>query len=132
MSQDDYDVGYKRPPRHGQFKAGHTRSRGRRKRKPPDLNQLVLDEIASTIEIKEGPRTHKVSKLSAVIKRLVAKSLAGDPRALGMLLPLVATAGGGKALTDASEGLTDIEKKMLRRNAASLLASLSENTGKEN
>ena len=125
MSSDDYEVGYGKPPREGQFKPGHTRSRGRRSRKAPDVNKVILDEIASTIEIKEGPRTRKVTKLAALIKRLMSKALAGELRALAMLLSLIQAAGGDKALTQAAEGLSEIEKKMLLRNSASLLASLA-------
>ena len=128
MSRDDYKVGYKRPPRDGQFKPGHTRSRGQRTRKSPDVNKAILDEIASMIEIKEGARTRRVTKLSALIKRLFAKALGGDLRAATILLPLILSAGGAEALTQVAEGLTDIEKKMLQRNAASLLASLAADT----
>ena len=131
MSLDDYEIGYKKPPPDGQFKPGHTRSRGRRTRKAPDVNKLILDEIASSIEIKEGAHTRKVTKLSALVKRLVAKALAGELKALAMLLPLIRAAGGAEALMQAADGITDIEKKMLQRNAASLLAALAADTAKE-
>jgi hypothetical protein len=125
MSRNDYDVGYGKPPQSGKFAQGHTRSRGRRSRKAPDVHAVILDEIASTIEIKEGARTRKVTKLAALIKRLMVKALSGDLRALGMFLPLILAAGGDKALTQATENLSEIEKEMLLRNSASLLAALA-------
>jgi hypothetical protein len=116
--------GYCDPPEHGKFEFGHTRSRGPRKRAAPDLNKVVLDEITALIEIKEGDRMRKVTTLVALIKRLKTKALNGDHRSLATLIPLILSASGAKALTEAAEGLTDLERAMLRRNAKSLIAAL--------
>jgi hypothetical protein len=113
------------PPEHGKFQFGHTRSRGPRKRAAPDLNKVVLDEIAALIEIKEGDRTRKVTTLVALVKRLKTKALNGDHRALAMLIPLILSASGAKAVTEATEGLSELEKEMLHRNMKSLLVSIA-------
>jgi hypothetical protein len=127
MSNDnaDYDIGYGKPPKNRRFTSNHERSRGPRKRAAPDLNKVVLDEISALIEIKEGSRTRKVTTLVGLIRRLKVKALNGDHRSLATLISLILSASGAKALTEAAEGLTDLEKEMLRRNAKSLLAGLA-------
>jgi hypothetical protein len=127
MSKDnaDYEVGYGKPPKSGQFTAGHKRSRGARKRAAPDLYQIILEEMAALIEIREGDRIRKVPTLRALIKRLKLKALTGDHRSLVTLLQYVLSAGGAQALAEATEGLSALEKEMLHRNMKSLLASIA-------
>lgn len=45
MSSDDYEVGYKKPPKHGQFKPGQSGNRsGRGRKNKPSIGELFLAE----------------------------------------------------------------------------------------
>lgn len=79
------DIGYKRPPKKSQFQKGQSGNpNGRPKRK--GFEEEVLDELNSLITISENGKPSKVSKQSALIKRLVAGALSGDIQAVRILL----------------------------------------------
>ena len=83
-------VGYGHPPEARRFtpgQSGNPRGRpkgatSRRPAQPPDrLTQIVLDEAARLIPVREGDRTITVSMTRAIIRRLFIDAAKGDPRA---------------------------------------------------
>ena len=83
-------VGYGHPPEAHRFtpgQSGNPRGRpkgatSRRPAQPPDrLTQIVLDEAARLIPVREGDRTITVSMTRAIIRRLFIDAAKGDPRA---------------------------------------------------
>lgn len=89
MSSDDYDVGYKKPPTHSQFKKGQS---GNPKGRPKGVKNLATDlqeEMTAKIQITEDGKTQMVTKQRAMVKRLVAKALSGDNRSASTLLKLI-------------------------------------------
>jgi hypothetical protein len=81
-----YSVGYKRPPQETQFKPGQS---GNPKGRPKGAKSFAAafdDELQSRIVGLEGGKRRSMTKREAVAKRLVHKALAGDPRAISLLL----------------------------------------------
>ena len=65
-----YVVGYGLPPAHTRYKPGHRGCGGRPKRQR-NVGTVLKDTLDERITIREGKRTRSVSKLDAIILRLV-------------------------------------------------------------
>lgn len=92
MDRDDnieYLVGYRRPPRHTQFKKGQSGNPKGRPKISKCPNETLVNELFSTIEIKENGKTKKITKLDAIYKRVTNMALSGDMKAINTLLKLL-------------------------------------------
>ncbi|WP_420346176.1 DUF5681 domain-containing protein [Pelagibius sp.] len=84
----DYEVGYKKPPKHSRFKKGRSGNpRGR-----PKGSRNFSTDLKATLEqgvrVTEGGKPKTVSTQLATLLRLREKALAGDGRALDRLIDL--------------------------------------------
>jgi uncharacterized protein DUF5681 len=107
--QDDGDVGYKRPPRHSQFKPGQS---GNPRGRPAGVRNLkadLLDELREDVTICENGREQRVSKQRAVIKTLVAAAIKGNLRATGTLVSFCARALAEQAEVEVPIGSDDLD-----------------------
>ncbi len=96
----DDGVGYKRPPKHGQFRPGQSGNpRGRRKG-VVNFKTDLLDELREQIPIRENGRDRKISKQRAFIKALVAAAIKGDMRATNALVSFCTRSLGGQTDED--------------------------------
>lgn len=88
--RSNYDVGYRKPPEHGKFRRGKSGNPlGRRKKQPPHgLDALLIDELLSPVTVRTNGKSKTLTKLEVAVKRLVAKAMDGDPRALKFLLDM--------------------------------------------
>jgi hypothetical protein len=76
----DYEVGDRRAPKYGQFKAGVSGNpKGRPKGSVNFMTQLAA-ELKSTIKVQEAGKTKTISKQHALIKQFVGKALKGDDK----------------------------------------------------
>lgn len=77
-----YLVGYRKPPKHTQFRKGQSGNlRGRRKRKI-NIGTLLSEELRRQLAFNENGRRSSDCKLSLMIKQVVNKAVAGDFRPL--------------------------------------------------
>lgn len=86
MASDDYEVGYKKPPKHAQFQPGQS---GNPKGRPTGVKNLATDlgeELEQKIVVTEGGKSITTTKQRAMVKTLMAKALSGDVRAIDLLL----------------------------------------------
>jgi hypothetical protein len=74
----DYEIGYKKPPKAYQFKPGTSGNPKGRPRLVQDFITDFQDELAETIAIKDGNSIKTITKQRAVIKRLVTNALNGN------------------------------------------------------
>lgn len=92
---DEYNSGYGKPPKHSQFKPGQS---GNPKGRPAgSRNRITMlqEELAQIIEIKEGDKTRRITKLEAAVKAATIKAMKGDPRPLIHLIELLEKLFGG-------------------------------------
>jgi uncharacterized protein DUF5681 len=87
-----YTIGYRRPPAHTRFKPGH-RGCGGRPKKQRNVRTVLKSTLEERITIREGKRTRSVSKLDAIILRLVNDAASGDAKALSNLITLMRSQG---------------------------------------
>ncbi|MGE3779180.1 MAG: DUF5681 domain-containing protein [Pirellulaceae bacterium] len=84
-----YSVGYRKPPRHTQFKAGQS---GNPRGRPPgskNLATLLADELASKVRVRQDGKSRTVTKLQAIVMRVTEGALKGEPRAVREIVSLI-------------------------------------------
>jgi hypothetical protein len=85
---EDYKVGFGKPPRHTQFKAGQSGNRKGRPRGSRSLNTLLEQELKQRLVVTENGRRRELTKMQAAIKNLVNKGLT-DRRFMQLLLDAI-------------------------------------------
>jgi hypothetical protein len=85
----EYEVGYRRPPKHSRFQPGTSGNPRGRPRGKANLLTDIVKELAEQIRIREGEHERSVTKQRAMVKALVAKSLKGESRAAALLINLL-------------------------------------------
>jgi len=83
---DSYEVGYGKPPQHTKFMRGQIGNPKGRPRGSKNFKTLLLAELKTLLPIVENGKRKKITKQGAVVKQLVNKASAGDPRAIATLL----------------------------------------------
>ncbi len=113
MSNDDYEVGYGKPPKHTQF----TKSRsGNPKGRPKGSNNFrtdVKDTLKEPVRLNKGGKRKTVSTQEAALLRLREKALSGDARALERLLALAQVYNDEQLVSDASQQITAEDDEIL-------------------
>lgn len=75
---NDYEVGYKRPPREHQFKPGQSGNPKGRPKLIKDFKTDLREELEEIITIQEGGKSKPITKQRALIKKLLVKALGGE------------------------------------------------------
>jgi hypothetical protein len=85
----DYAIGYKKPPRHTQFKPGQSGNPSGRPKKVPTFTEAIQRELRTSITILEGGKRRTVTKLRAIAKQQTNKAVSGDARATAIVMNAV-------------------------------------------
>src|ERR1022692_1864016 len=116
MVKDDdlkYTVGYRKPPRHAQFKPGQSGNAKGRPKKATAVDDVLYEEFNRFVTITEGRKRRRLSKLRLVVRQNINKAANGDLRAAAMLLKLL-----GSQKSDGGDSVvpSDGPESMRRRN----------------
>lgn len=116
----DYEVGYGRPPKGSQFQAGQSGNPKGRPKGQPTISEIFIREAARLVRIQTGDKVETISRFEAVIRRLFQMAMAGDARAIAMLLGASSRWGAGPqegSPEEASETLSAVvpDEDALRR-----------------
>ena len=85
----DYEVGYKKPPRHSLFKPGNRANpHGRGKRKRRTEAEFVHEIMTQPVSFREGGKLKRASRIELMIKSFGAAALNGDVGAAEALLKI--------------------------------------------
>mgnify|MGYP000335884250 CR=1 FL=1 len=85
MSDNDYEVGYKRPPKHTQFKPGQSGNKSGRKKGCRNIKTDLVEELSEIIVVQENGKEKRASKQRIFLKQLCNNAIKGDDKA-GRLL----------------------------------------------
>lgn len=75
--KDDYDVGYGKPPKDGQFKKGQSGNPSGKK-KPPKFEDLLKRGLAKERWVTVGGKKVKMSTEAVIVEVLLQKAANGD------------------------------------------------------
>ncbi len=113
MSNDDYEVGYGKPPKHTQF----TKSRsGNPKGRPKGSNNFGTDvkrALKAPVRLSKDGSPRTVSTQEAALLRLREKALKGDARALDRLLALAQAYNDEQPVSDTTQQITAEDAEIL-------------------
>jgi hypothetical protein len=89
----NYEVGYKKPPKHGQFKKGQS---GNRKGRPKGSKNPLIElrrALDQQVWVTENGKRKRIKKIDLAFTQLVNKAAAGDPPALLTIIKLLPLLG---------------------------------------
>ena len=90
MSQDDdYDVGYRKPPKASRWRKGQSGNRHGRVKVTLNFRTELTAELGQIIHIKERGIARRITKQRALVKAIIAKAVQGDTRAATLLIDLM-------------------------------------------
>ena len=110
----DYELGYMKPPKSGQFQPGQS---GNPKGRPSGSKNThkLLDEIVNEkIQMTKNGRPVRIRKKQAMLLQATNKAVQGDLRALQTLLPMMTAADDrNEQLAKVAEAIRQDDKGIL-------------------
>src|ERR1700730_5439368 len=92
MSDNSYNVGFGKPPKHSQFRKGISGNRKGRPKGKRNMATVLTEILEEEILIKEGGVRKRGTKLEAALKQLANKAASGDLVAARHLIALARSA----------------------------------------
>ena len=114
MSNDDYEVGYRKPPKHTQFAKNRS---GNPKGRPKGSNNFGTDvkrALKAPVRLTKDGSPKTVSTQEAALLRLREQALKGNARALDRLLALAQAYNDEQLASDASRQVTAQDSEILK------------------
>lgn len=119
---DGYDVGYRKPPKAGQFKKGQSGNPGGRKKGSLNLKTVYAEVYGETMELAVNGNKRAVNGLVAMVMREFQLGMAGDGRVIGQVLNRFERFGAAERSSDTEESSEDdraiIDRAIMRRGSA--------------
>ena len=117
----DYELGYMKPPKSGQFKPGQSGNPKGRPSGSKNIYKLLDDIVNEKIHMTKNGKPVKISKKQAMLLQATNKAVQGDLKALQTLLPVMAEADNkndelAKAATAIRQDDIEILKQYLKEN----------------
>lgn len=88
-----YEIGYRRPPASGQFKKGQSGNKKGRPKGSKNFLTLLEHELSQTITVNENGKKKTISRMQAMVKRMVADALQGNLKSLMALVEILRRTG---------------------------------------
>lgn len=84
-----YEIGYRRPPQSGRFTQGKSGNSKGRPKGSKNFLTLLEKELEQSIVVNENGKKKTVTRLQAMVKKLVAGALQGDQKGLLTLIEIL-------------------------------------------
>ena len=88
-----YEIGYKRPPKASQFKKGKSGNPRGRPKGSNNFLTLLEQELGQSIVVNENGKKKTISRMQAMVKRMVSGALQGETRAMLTLVEILRRTG---------------------------------------
>lgn len=104
-NDDDYDVGFGRPPHASQFKPGQSGNPGGRPKGAKSINTMMHEALYRKITISENGGSRKITVVEGFFRKVTKSALEGDRQAAGIMLKLLSYADQLGDQSNGSDGL---------------------------
>jgi Family of unknown function (DUF5681) len=85
---EDYEIGYRKPPKSGQFKKGVSGNPSGRPKKLSDFTSELKKELQSKVIITENGKRQVITKSKGAAKQLANKAVSGNLPALRLVISM--------------------------------------------
>ena len=85
-TKSDYPVGYKKPPRHTQFKPGQSGNPRGRPKQSATFADVLTRQLRKKVTVTMGNMVQKIPLLEAIAIKHVSKAASGDPKSTAIVL----------------------------------------------
>ena len=119
----EYDVGYRKPPKHKQFKLGQSGNPRGRPKGSKNESTILHGILHRKIKIQDGGRSRQVTILEAMLTRFAQDSLKGSVKSAAFLLNRYGTLVSGEI---EESGLNSDDQAVLEAFMTRLKATPSE------
>ncbi len=89
----DYEIGYKRPPKSGQFQPGQRANPRGRPRGSPNKKTQVEQALNKKVSVRKGNKTSKLPILQAMTEVFALQAVQGDRHAANVVINLATKSG---------------------------------------
>jgi Family of unknown function (DUF5681) len=86
---DEYGVGYRKPPKASRWRKGQSGNPHGRQKGARNLKTELTEELSEIISVKEQGLARRITKQRALIKAMTAKAVQGDTRAANLLINII-------------------------------------------
>ncbi|MEO9461204.1 MAG: DUF5681 domain-containing protein [Marinomonas sp.] len=115
-NEENYEVGYCKPPKSTQFKKGKSGNPNGRPKGAKGLNSIVKDNLLERVAVRTVQGTKRLTRIEALVLKLLEAAGGGDHRALVQLMSMYSAAVPEAApeITSSDNGeLTDTDEAIL-------------------
>jgi len=88
-----YEIGYRRPPASGRFKKGNSGNPKGRPKGSGNFLVLLDQELGQSIVVNENGKKKTITRMQAMVKKVVAGALHGDQKWLLTLVEILRRTG---------------------------------------
>ena len=99
MSEKDYEVGYGKPPKSGQFSKGQSGNPKGRPKGRKSLDTIIDDVFRRKVSLREGGKLRRISQIEALCRRILNDGLKGNARATDQAIKLLQSITSLKAVS---------------------------------
>ncbi len=86
---DEYQVGYGKPPKHTRFQKGRSGNPAGKKRPPEGPGQIFHRLLRENVTVTENGRRRAMSKLELVFSQLINKAASGNEKNFKLFLEMM-------------------------------------------
>ena len=88
-SEDEYEVGYGKPPKATRFLPGQSGNPKGRPKGAKNLTTDLMEELSELVPVREGDKLRRLPKQRALVKAAVAKAISGNMSAAKTIFELL-------------------------------------------
>lgn len=127
-----YEVGYKKPPKHGQFKKGQPSANPRgRKKKSRSFSLLLNKFLQETVTIVKNGAKKKVTAQEAIALAMIANAAKGNDKAIDRIFKIFPEQRPEEWRKKAEKDLEDLFEKYTLEELKNILDGLAKGSPRE-